>query len=103
MCEEASNHLFIALAWHPFLETMFASGGFDGSLMFWNVGSDSNIGYIENAHEQAIWSMDWHPYGHILTTGSNDHTSKFWTRNRPGEPSTTTIPTQESRPFVDNS
>lgn len=23
--------------------------------------------------------------GHILCSGSNDHTSKFWTRNRPGD------------------
>ena len=29
--------------------------------------------------------MAWHPLGHILCTGSNDHSSKFWTRNRPGD------------------
>ncbi|KAK4336835.1 hypothetical protein RND71_043896 [Anisodus tanguticus] len=28
---------------------------------------------------------DWHPLGHILASGSNDHTCKFWTRNRPGD------------------
>jgi hypothetical protein len=27
----------------------------------------------------------WHPVGHILTTGSNDHTVKFWSRNRTGD------------------
>lgn len=29
--------------------------------------------------------MAWHPIGHILCSGSNDHTVKFWTRNRPGD------------------
>ena len=27
-----------AVAWHPVHETLFASGGSDGSLMFWLVG-----------------------------------------------------------------
>ncbi|KAG7240453.1 hypothetical protein INR49_026861 [Caranx melampygus] len=39
----------------------------------------------EMAHEGMIWSLAWHPLGHILCSGSNDHTSKFWTRNRPGD------------------
>lgn len=37
------------------------------------------------AHESNIWSMDWHPFGHILTTGSNDHNTRFWARHRPGD------------------
>lgn len=40
---------------------------------------------MEMAHEGMIWSLAWHPLGHILCSGSNDHTSKFWTRNRPGD------------------
>ena len=32
-----------------------------------------------------MWCLVWHPVGHILTTGSNDHTVKFWSRNRPGD------------------
>ncbi|KGG52628.1 hypothetical protein DI09_14p110 [Mitosporidium daphniae] len=86
-----------SLSWHPFQESFFASGGFDGSLMFWNIGTESNVGLIDNAHEQAIWSMDWHPLGHILTTGSNDHTTKFWTRNRPGELAVTTVQAFENK------
>ncbi|KAH9825807.1 Polyadenylation factor subunit 2 [Teratosphaeria destructans] len=39
------------------------------------------------AHNNIIWSMDWHPLGHILATGSNDRTTKFWTRPRPGDDS----------------
>ncbi|XP_037076183.1 LOW QUALITY PROTEIN: pre-mRNA 3' end processing protein WDR33-like [Pollicipes pollicipes] len=74
-----------SLAWHPVHETLFSSGGSDGSLMFWNVGCDKEVGCIEQAHDSLIWSMSWHPLGHVLASGSNDHTTKFWTRNRPGD------------------
>eukprot|EP00095_Tigriopus_kingsejongensis_P005051 maker-scaffold1150_size58936-snap-gene-0.17 protein:Tk05051 transcript:maker-scaffold1150_size58936-snap-gene-0.17-mRNA-1 annotation:"AGAP001362-PA" len=73
------------LAWHPIHEGVFASGGSDGSIMFWNVGADKEVGAIEQAHDSIVWSLGWHPIGHILCSGSNDHTCKFWTRNRPGD------------------
>jgi polyadenylation factor subunit 2 len=101
-----------SLAWHPSVESMFVSGGFEGSLYFWYVGqadtsvnqqqqqqpqfsdvtfgSESTEGKIctpmsamDQAHEGAIWSLDWHPIGHILVSGSNDHSTRFWTRARP--------------------
>jgi len=74
-----------AVKWHPVHEGMFSSGGSDGSVMFWSVGADKEIGGIEQAHESIVWCLAWHPVGHILTTGSNDHTVKFWSRNRPGD------------------
>ncbi len=37
------------------------------------------------AHESIVWTLAFHPLGHILCSGSNDHTVKFWTRNRPGD------------------
>ena len=40
---------------------------------------------MEAAHEALVWSISWHPLGHILATGSNDHTVRFWSRNRPGD------------------
>jgi len=73
------------LSWHPVHETLFASGGSDGSILFWSVGTEKEVGGMENAHESCVWSLDWHPMGHILASGSNDHTCKFWTRNRPGD------------------
>lgn len=75
----------LAVAWHPFHESLFASGGSDGSMMFWIVGCEREIASMDNAHEGMVWSLAWHPLGHILCSGSNDHTSKFWTRNRPGD------------------
>uniref|UniRef100_A0A8C2ZVF6 pre-mRNA 3' end processing protein WDR33 n=1 Tax=Cyclopterus lumpus TaxID=8103 RepID=A0A8C2ZVF6_CYCLU len=74
-----------AVAWHPVHEGLFASGGSDGSLLFWHTGVEKEVGGMEMAHEGMIWSLAWHPLGHILCSGSNDHTSKFWTRNRPGD------------------
>ncbi|XP_053201417.1 pre-mRNA 3' end processing protein WDR33-like [Panonychus citri] len=73
------------LTWHPIDESLFASGGSDGSILFWEVGVDKEIGVIESAHESVVWSLSWHPLGHILASGSNDHSCKFWTRNRPGD------------------
>ncbi|XP_054769067.2 pre-mRNA 3' end processing protein WDR33-like [Lytechinus pictus] len=74
-----------AIAWHPIHEDMFVSGGSDGGILFWQVGHDKEIGGIEEAHESIIWGLAWHPLGHMLCSGSNDHSTKFWTRNRPGD------------------
>ncbi|XP_053201322.1 pre-mRNA 3' end processing protein WDR33-like [Panonychus citri] len=73
------------LAWHPIHESLFASGGSDGSILFWEVGVEKEIGGMESAHDSIVWSLSWHPLGHILASGSNDHSCKFWTRNRPGD------------------
>ncbi len=60
---------------------------------------------ICGAHDSSVWDLAWHPLGglrgpiracgtsdasrsatgHILASGSNDHTTRFWTRNRPGD------------------
>ncbi|BFZ23784.1 hypothetical protein BsWGS_26823 [Bradybaena similaris] len=74
-----------AIGWHPIHEGLFASGSADGALMFWMVGCDHEVGAMEEAHEGMVWSVAWHPLGHILASGSNDHATKFWTRNRPGD------------------
>ncbi|XP_022217832.1 pre-mRNA 3' end processing protein WDR33 [Drosophila obscura] len=74
-----------SVSWHPIHEGLFCSGGSDGSILFWNVGTDKEIGSVETAHDSIVWTLAWHPLGHILCSGSNDHTIKFWTRNRPGD------------------
>lgn len=74
-----------SVAWHPFHEGLFASGGFDGSLLFWLVGQDGPQAEVRGGHEAAVWSLAWHPCGHLLCSGSNDNTTKFWSRSRLGE------------------
>nr|CAD2161696.1 unnamed protein product [Meloidogyne enterolobii] len=74
-----------ALAWHPVHEGLFVSGGGDGALGYWLVNNDKELALLEQAHDMAIWTLEWHPMGHILATGSNDNNTKFWTRNRPGD------------------
>ncbi|CAG8466612.1 5503_t:CDS:10 [Ambispora leptoticha] len=75
-----------SISWHPFHEQLLATGGSEGSLMFWIVGQDAGpVDSVEYAHENNVWSLDWHPLGHILVSGSNDHTTRFWTRPRPGD------------------
>lgn len=44
------------------------------------------IAAIDQAHDSIVWALAWHPLGHILCSGSNDHSCKFWTRNHPGDP-----------------
>ncbi len=39
------------------LENFISSGGSDGSLMFWQVGTEQAIGSIECAHDSAVWSL----------------------------------------------
>jgi polyadenylation factor subunit 2 len=75
-----------ALAWHPFHEEYFVSGSFDGAIFHWLVGHDTPQVEIQNAHDNSVWDLAWHPIGYLLCSGSNDHTTKFWCRNRPGDP-----------------
>ncbi|PRD28991.1 UNVERIFIED_CONTAM: pre-mRNA 3' end processing protein WDR33, partial [Trichonephila clavipes] len=77
------------LAWHPIHEGLFTSGGSDGCVMFWVVGflmcdvysfysADKEVGCMEQAHDSCVWSLAWHPLGHILCSGSNDHSRKYF-------------------------
>lgn len=72
--------------WHPLQEDLFVSGGHDGSLCFWLAGRSAPQAKVPGAHEGSIWSLAWHPAGHLLTSGSADTTTKFWCRSRPGDP-----------------
>lgn len=100
-----------SLVWHPFHATMLSTGGADGSLLHYLLneqnrpeGTALSISpydarnpkeaaaqplwprhKLQYAHDFAIWSMDWHPLGHLLATGANDKATRFWTRPRPGD------------------
>jgi WD40 repeat protein len=50
------------------------------------VGYEAAQAEARGAHEGPVWSLDYHPVGHILCSGSNDCSAKFWCRNRPVRP-----------------
>ncbi len=41
---------------------------------------------VRGAHDGAIWALEWHPVGHLLASGSADNATRFWCRQRPGDP-----------------
>jgi polyadenylation factor subunit 2 len=100
------------LSWHPIHPSLISTGGDDGSLHSYlltepntpaGISTATISPYstsdprsapaqsiypahrIPHAHDSSIWSLDWHPLGHILATGSNDHYTRFWSRAQPGQ------------------
>jgi polyadenylation factor subunit 2 len=102
------------LAWHPVHSSLLSTGGSDGALFHYLLdepntpaGTAPSLAPYDSpdpstapaqtiypahkityAHDFAIWSLDWHPLGHILASGSNDRVTRFWTRARPGDTDT---------------
>ncbi|KAL8671479.1 MAG: hypothetical protein Q9168_004014 [Polycauliona sp. 1 TL-2023] len=99
------------LTWHPFHTCLLSTGGNDGSIFHYllnepNTPANNTTSIppydsadpknapaqtiypahrLQHAHDMPVWSLDWHPLGHILASGSNDRVTRFWTRARPGE------------------
>lgn len=102
-----------SLTWHPVHSSLISTGSEDGSLYHYLLDEpnqppgqvptiapyDSNdplntppqVVYpahrIQYAHGSTIWSLHWHPMGHILASGSKDNFARFWSRARPGDTS----------------
>lgn len=88
----------IALAWHP-LHPILVSGGSEGSILYWDTAApEPPISAISaslappgpratlsQAHDSNVWALSFHPLGHLLASASNDHTTRFWARERPGD------------------
>jgi polyadenylation factor subunit 2 len=101
----------ITMAWHPMHKNLLSTGGSDGAIHHYLLDEQNppagtppstspydaadpqtapaqsiypahNIPY---AHDFTVWTLDWHPLGHILASGSNDRVTRFWTRPRPGD------------------
>ena len=92
-----------SVCWHPLQTSLVVTGGYDGSIHYYliddnNVSPDVNqtsessmitirpTASVRYAHDSAVWSLDWHPQGHLLCSGSNDRATRFWARARPGDP-----------------
>ncbi|KZV70788.1 WD40 repeat-like protein [Peniophora sp. CONT] len=100
-----------SVAWHP-IHPVLVSGGSEGAVMHWDISipapvpthapphAGTRLGappgpqqtqqfgpkvVNEEAHDSNVWSLAFHPLGHLLVTASNDHTTRFWSRERPGE------------------
>ncbi|GFF28780.1 polyadenylation factor subunit 2 [Aspergillus udagawae] len=102
-----------SLTWHPIHSSLISTGSEDGSLYHYLLdepnlpsgqvptiapydspdpaNTPAQVIYpahrIQYAHGATIWSLDWHPLGHILASGSKDNFTRFWSRARPGETS----------------
>eukprot|EP00397_Hematodinium_sp_SG-2012_P030477 GEMP01032283.1.p1 GENE.GEMP01032283.1~~GEMP01032283.1.p1 ORF type:complete len:556 (+),score=122.18 GEMP01032283.1:281-1948(+) len=92
-----------ALCWHPEFEDVFCSGGFDGSLIYWDLWDDKPLEAIPHAHDATIWAIAWHPFGHLVASGSHDNCCRFWSRCRPGDKNIKElVPKREHRFGFDN-
>lgn len=102
-----------SLTWHPIHSSLISTGSEDGSLYHYLLdepnlpagqaptvapydspdpaNTPAQVIYpahrIQYAHSATIWTLDWHPLGHILASGSKDNFTRFWSRARPGETS----------------
>ncbi|GAA5867565.1 hypothetical protein JCM8547_001221 [Rhodosporidiobolus lusitaniae] len=74
-----------SLAWHPFHSDLLVSGGSEGSLLHWSLPDPAPKEALDFAHDSNVWSVAYHPLGHLLVSASNDHTTRFWSRARPGQ------------------
>ncbi|KIY63929.1 WD40 repeat-like protein [Cylindrobasidium torrendii FP15055 ss-10] len=83
-----------SVAWHP-TAPLLTSGGSEGAVLHWDIEADHTTSgtisqpraALEQAHDSNVWSMAYHPLGHLMVSASNDHTTRFWSRERPGDAS----------------
>ncbi|ORY23440.1 WD40-repeat-containing domain protein [Naematelia encephala] len=74
------------LTWHPVHHNILCSGDASGAIIYWSLLSpdpSQPVTVLREAHEDAVFSLAFHPLGHILCSGSKDFTARFWCRARP--------------------
>jgi polyadenylation factor subunit 2 len=85
-----------AVTWHP-VHPLLVSGGSEGAILHWDLSTPDPASFaqpvstpratLSQAHDSNVWSLAYHPLGHLLVSASNDHTTRFWSRERPGDAS----------------
>lgn len=84
------------MTWHP-VHPLLVSGGSEGAILHWDLSSSAEPpssltasgprATLSQAHDSNVWALAFHPLGHLLVSASNDHTTRFWCRERPGDAS----------------
>ncbi|KAF8431845.1 WD40-repeat-containing domain protein [Boletus edulis BED1] len=84
-----------SVTWHP-IHPILVSGGSEGAVLHWDLTGPEPTplqpallprATLSQAHDSNVWALAFHPLGHILVSASNDHTTRFWSRERPGDAS----------------
>lgn len=82
-----------SLAWHPVHPNLVTTGSHAGAISHFLIDTplgENTAGLmpaskIVHAHDFPVWSIDYHPLGHLLASSSNDKTTRIWSRSRPGD------------------
>lgn len=90
-CESSSpvswfEVVMVGIEWHPIHPSLFVTGDSAGTINYYsltNPDPSEPATQLLEAHEDAVFSLAFHPLGHLLCSGSKDFTSRFWARARP--------------------